>query len=128
MTIDEVRARIEGLPEEQQRSVACALLGHSLVQHVCFGYWSCARCGQQIGDTLGSRYEAAKKAVAVDHHCATCRENAKALTEADRFLLPTDVVAYLDVLADEPKSIAAAEAAQREYAEAMATLRQRRER
>ena len=80
----EVLKRVADLDEEQRNAVVCALVGHSRIQTACFGYFNCGRCGEQVGDTLGSIYPGAKQAVIVGHDCETCRENAKQLTWRDR--------------------------------------------
>jgi ribosomal protein L37AE/L43A len=83
----EALKRIKGLPLDQQKSVLCALVGHSRIQSVCFGYWSCARCEAQVGDSLGGAYSGADKVI-VGHDCSTCRENAKSITWRDTLLAP----------------------------------------
>jgi len=123
MTVDEVRPRLEGLDVREARKVACALLGHSRVQHIFFGYWSCARCGEQVGDSLGSSYGAAGQAVAVDHHCDVCRANAKTLTDTDLFLLAPEPLQYVADLADEALSKEKQAQAKADYDTAMAALR-----
>lgn len=88
MTQREVRSRIKGLDDDTAKAMVCALVGHSRIQTQCFGYYNCARCGQQVGDTLGSVYPGAEKAVVVGHNCEACRENAKALAWRDTLLAP----------------------------------------
>ena len=88
MTPADVKRRIKGLDDETQRRIVCALVGHSRINTACFGYFNCARCGEQVGDTLASSYPAAKQAVIVGHNCERCRENAKTLTWRDTFLSP----------------------------------------
>ena len=88
ITREQVEARIDGLDEDTQKHVVCALVGHSRIQEVCFGYYSCARCGTQVGDSLASVYPGAETAVVVGHNCPTCRRNAEALTWRDTFLAP----------------------------------------
>lgn len=88
LTKREVLARIKGLEPRIAEATVCALVGHSRIQTHCFGYYNCARCGQQVGDTLAGSYSGAEKAVVVGHNCDTCRENAKALTWRDTLLAP----------------------------------------
>lgn len=88
ITLGEVKARLKGLDEDTQKNVVCALVGHSRINTTFFGYYYCARCSEQVGDTLASSYPAAEKAVIVDHNCAKCRENAKTLRWRDTFLSP----------------------------------------
>lgn len=72
---------------EKRRKIFCVTHRHSNVITSCFGYIYCARCGQQIGDTLAGCYENAS-AVLVDHGCEECKANAKKLTRHDTALLP----------------------------------------
>lgn len=81
-----VKQRIKGLPTEQAKAVVCALVGHSRIQTTCFGYFYCARCDAQVGDTLGSVYDASR-VVIVGHDCKTCRENATSLSWTDTLLV-----------------------------------------
>lgn len=88
ITEEQVRARIDGMDEETQKRVVCALAGHSRIQTAFFGYFYCGRCGEQVGDTLASIYPGAAKAVVVGHDCDTCRKNAETLTWRDTLLTP----------------------------------------
>lgn len=72
----------------QRNTLTCALIGHSRIQTVFFGYYSCARCGDQLGDTLGSVYSEASNAVIVGHNCKTCRKNYKQLMWKDKLYAP----------------------------------------
>ena len=88
MTEAEVRKVLAGTPKRKRKSVACALVGHSkMLEPPCFDYWSCGRCGTQIGDSLGGAFSV-KDAVIQNHGCPTCHENAKALTWEDRIFMP----------------------------------------
>lgn len=69
------------------KAVFCALFGHSRIQEVYFGYFYCARCGAQIGDSLGGMYDASKS-VLDGCGCDTCRENYKKLTWRDKMFCP----------------------------------------
>lgn len=88
LTEEEVRLRIEGLDDETARSVVCALVGHSRIQTFCFGYFNCARCNAQVGDSLGSTYADAPNVVVVGHDCEACRANAARLTWRDTIMAP----------------------------------------
>lgn len=66
------------MDKEKRNRVVCALLGHSKIQTTFFGYYYCSRCEAQVGDTLGSVYDAAP-VVIVAHDCEVCRKNYKAL-------------------------------------------------
>jgi len=62
-------------------SVFCALFGHARVYEMCFGYVSCARCKQQIGDALAGAFSDAK---GVSCECSQCEKNWRALRWIDR--------------------------------------------
>lgn len=83
-----VLSRIKGLDVQTRAEVVCALVGHSRIQTHCFGYYYCARCSAQVGDTLAGVYDNSK-VVILGHDCETCRENAKTLTWRDT-LFATD--------------------------------------
>ncbi len=70
-----------------KRQVVCSLIGHSRIQTVCFGYYHCGRCGQQLGDGLGGMYDDAD-VVVVGHNCPTCRKNYATLRWQDKYLAP----------------------------------------
>jgi hypothetical protein len=61
ITLKEVKERIKGLDAKTAKSVVCSLVGHSRIQEFCFGYYTCARCGAQVGDSLGSMYPEPKQ-------------------------------------------------------------------
>ena len=75
------------ITEKQRNGIACALLGHSLIQTEFWGYYSCSRCGHQIGDKLGSDYDDSD-VVIVGHNCDICKENYKKLTWRDKIYCP----------------------------------------
>lgn len=77
--------RVKGLSLIPKRSMVCALVGHSRIVTLCFGYVSCGRCDAQIGDTLGGSYSLVRDVI-VGHDCPTCRRNAKKLTWRDTLL------------------------------------------
>lgn len=74
--------------DEQKKELICSLIGHSRIQTTCFGYYYCARCGTQVGDTLAGVYPGAVDTVIVGHNCPTCRENYKKLTWKDKVFSP----------------------------------------
>ena len=74
--------------EEQKKEITCNLLGHSKIQKFCLGYYYCARCGEQVGDSLGGCYYGAPDTVIVGHKCPTCEENYKKLTWKDKVFSP----------------------------------------
>ncbi len=84
-------AALGDISEEQRNQVTCSLVGHSKIQTYCFGYFNCARCGAQLGDSLASVYPQAEEVVVVGHmggNCPTCRENYKKLTWRDKLFCP----------------------------------------
>lgn len=88
MTEKEYDAKIEALEpltDVQRKDVTCALLGHSSITTGFFGYVYCARCGEQVGDTLGGCYRDPLE-VRVGHNCQTCRENYEKLGWKDKVL------------------------------------------
>lgn len=64
------------LDPDKEAKVICATFGHSNIQHHCFGYFYCSRCNEQVGDSLGSVYNA-DKVVLMDHNCSLCQRNYK---------------------------------------------------
>lgn len=88
----EVQRRIEGLDEATQKRMICALVGHSKIQDYCFGYYYCARCGEQVGDSLGSIYPDAENVVILDHDCEICRANYKKCGWQDTLMTPDPYV------------------------------------
>lgn len=97
MTKADLRKRIKGLAEDEQRRVVCALIGHSKVISQCFGYLTCERCDEQIGDTLGGAADASAN-VLVGHDCPVCRKNVKTLTWRDTFMLKPEATAHAKLL------------------------------
>ena len=59
--------------EDHKKRIVCSLIGCSRISTVCFGYRNCARCGAQLGDSLGSMDFGNKSAVLIGHNCPTCR-------------------------------------------------------
>ena len=93
MTKAEVKKRIAGLSDEQQKEIVCALVGHSRIRTYCFGYHHCARCSALLGDSLGGAYKD-DNAVYPLHigqkmDGCRCNENAKSLTWRDTFKAPS---------------------------------------
>jgi hypothetical protein len=94
ITEQELMAKLTALgdiSDEQRNEVTCALIGHSKIQTYCFGYYNCARCGAQVGDSLGGFYPQASEVVVVGHmggNCPTCRANYETLTWQDKIFCP----------------------------------------
>lgn len=90
MTKKELLAKIKALGDmniTQKKNIVCSLIGHSNIQDTFFGYYNCSRCGQQVGDSLGSIYDPSN-IVIVGHNCETCKKNYKKLTWKDKYLAP----------------------------------------
>lgn len=87
ITKREVQQRIEGLPEEVQKRMICALVGHSGIVTQCFGYLNCARCGEQVGDMLLGASSGADR-VLVGHNCDVCRANFAKMNWRDKLMTP----------------------------------------
>lgn len=77
----------------KKRRIFCATHGHSRLRDFFFGYHYCARCGDTLGDSLGSMYSDSE-AVFIHHmylwtaegkraNGCTCPENAKNLRRKD---------------------------------------------
>lgn len=82
------------ISEEEKAGVACVLVGHSNVVDLCFGYVTCARCGEQIGDML-SGTKALPNTVIIGHKergtekpCRGCKTNYGKLDWTDLMFLP----------------------------------------
>lgn len=72
---------------EQRNSIICSLIGHSKISTTCFGYRYCARCGDRLGDSLGSIDYGMPEAVIVGHNCPTCKENFKKCDWKDKLFV-----------------------------------------
>lgn len=81
-------AALGPIDEATRNRIVCSMIGHSRIQTYFFGYYYCARCGEQIGDHLGSVYAGAEKAVIVGHNCNQCRLNYEACTWKDKLFTP----------------------------------------
>lgn len=74
---------IEPVDTQQRNAIVCNLIGHSKIVSYCFGYISCARCEQQIGDTLGSVFDLTDSVI-VGHQCDQCVANFAKLGWQDK--------------------------------------------
>ena len=73
--------------KKKRNDIVCALIGHSLIQTACWGYFNCGRCNTQVGDSLAGIYSA-KDVVIIDHNCKKCKSNYKKLTWTDKIYCP----------------------------------------
>lgn len=67
--------------------IFCATFGHAKIVSLCFGYVSCARCKDQIGDCLGGVFNLSNYVLA-NHNCDKCQENFAKLKPKDKLLCP----------------------------------------
>jgi len=74
------------IEDEAKKRIVCALIGHSLIVTNCMGYVHCARCEEQLGDTLARIYDDSDNVI-VDHECDTCRTNWGKLTWIDKYMV-----------------------------------------
>ena len=91
----ELLARLSALgdvSESQRNSITCALIGHSRIKTHCLGYYSCARCKEQIGDSLAGAYNNADDVI-VGHNCKSCQENYALCTWKDKAFVVDPFVA-----------------------------------
>lgn len=90
-TLKELKAVLSKIPiknEDHRKTIICSLIGHSKICTYCFGYRNCGRCGDQLGDNLGSVDYGNKTSVIIDHNCKTCKANYKKCTWKDKYLVP----------------------------------------
>ena len=85
--LNEKLAALGDMDDKTRNDIVCSLLGHSLIQESCFGYFTCSRCGAQLGDSLGGYYDATK-VVIVGHDCDTCRSNYEKLDWKHKVFTP----------------------------------------
>lgn len=79
---------LEPKDKKQRDDLVCSILGHSRISTGWFGYRYCARCSDQLGDSLGSIDLGAKGSVLVGHNCKECRKNYKQCTWRDKLYCP----------------------------------------
>lgn len=77
----------EILPDRSDKSLVCEIVGHTRVVSMCFGYVHCARCEEQIGDTLAGAFDNASTVI-VGHECDTCVKNYEKLKWHEKYLTP----------------------------------------
>lgn len=71
---------------EKLKAIICALIGHSRIINCCIGYVNCARCNDQMGDTLVGYFDVAN-CVIIGHVCDTCMDNWKKMTWKDKLMV-----------------------------------------
>ncbi len=67
------------------RSMLCITFDHPPVIQACFGYITCARCGEQLGDNLTGIYNGSGQML-VGHDCDECDKARASLRPIDRLL------------------------------------------
>lgn len=86
MTKQEVIKKVKLLePEskEQRNSIVCSLIGHSRIRTFFFGYNYCARCGAQLGDSLGGTWSVDDHYIE-GHDDKECLKNLKKMKWQDK--------------------------------------------
>ena len=86
---EDLRRKLEALGEigiPQRNRITCILIGHSRIVTMNYGHVSCARCGDQIGDTLGGM-TSLENSVVVGHACDICRANYEKLDWQDKLFV-----------------------------------------
>lgn len=76
-----------GVEMDKLKEIFCAVFRHSRIQDAFMGYYSCGRCGTQLGDSLGSIYPSAQYVVIIGHRCRKCKANYKECNFIDKFLV-----------------------------------------
>jgi hypothetical protein len=74
------------------KRIFCAIFRHSNIETFCFGYHYCARCNEQLGDSLGGAYRNPNgvfvccKDMRINHRCISCQANWDKAGFLDKFL------------------------------------------
>jgi len=74
--------KTEKLSKEQKMRIYCVKHGHSNYVTKCWGYVYCGRCGEQIGDQLGSIFDT-RDMMVIGHKCKICNSIRKKLSKMD---------------------------------------------
>jgi len=69
------------------KKIFCAVFRHSRIHTGSWGYKYCARCREQVGDSLVGTYNDENTTV-IGHDCPVCIENYKKMNWIDKFLAP----------------------------------------
>ena len=95
MALKEVKSRIGGIDEEVQQKMVCAMVGHSRLLTQCFGYHHCARCGAQVGDSLGGSFRDVDNKMGltiINCACEKCSTSYAAFTWKDLFMVSKKIL------------------------------------
>ncbi len=76
---------MDNLSQLQQAKIYCIKHGHAKFFTNCFGYASCGRCGEQIGDSLMGVFDGKGMAL-VGHGCKECTEAYNKLSGTDKII------------------------------------------
>ena len=74
------------ITKKQKAQIYCIKNGHANFVSLFFGYVHCGRCGEQIGDQLGSVFDTTEMIV-IGHKCSKCSKLKKQLTDLDKKIL-----------------------------------------
>jgi len=75
------------LTKEQKLKIYCVKHGHAKFVTMCFGYVSCGRCEEQIGDRLGGYFDINGFLVIGHKNCKNCNKVRKTLSKMDLRIL-----------------------------------------
>lgn len=67
---------------EKKLKIYCINHGHAKYVTTFWGYVYCGRCGQQIGDQLGSIFDT-RNLMVIGHKCKICNKIKKSLSKFD---------------------------------------------
>lgn len=83
------KKKIEKITQEQRARIYCVKHGHAPYVWTFWGYVHCGRCGEQIGDRLGSVFDLTNKIIVTHKNCRECRKVLKKakLNAMDRTIL-----------------------------------------
>lgn len=90
MTRPQVLKLLTAVPKERKAAALCALVGHSRLRTFCFGYNYCGRCGQQLGDSLGSSFTVTDEVIQGHNGSmkgCNCVDNFKKITWRDSMMV-----------------------------------------
>ena len=101
MTRSELSAKLKVInPEskQQRNKLVCALIGHSRIRTFFFGYNYCARCEDQLGDSLGGVFKVSDEFIQ-GHTDKECLDSLKAMDWKDKLYVSPKI--YGEALLEE---------------------------
>ena len=81
---------LEPESKEQRNSLVCSLVGHSRIRTFFFGYNYCARCGAELGDSLGGAWKVSEEYIE-GHDDKDCLLNLERMTWKDKLYVPRKI-------------------------------------